>query len=124
MKTILVADDSLFMRSALKEILAGQYSIVEAESGRKCLEQFERTRPDLVLLDVVMPEGEEEGVKVLGRLMSLDPSAKVVMISALAKQDAIVAECARLGAKGFILKPFDDVQVRRSVERCLGGAPP
>jgi two-component system, chemotaxis family, chemotaxis protein CheY len=119
MKTILVADDSLFMRTVLKDILAGEYSVVEADSGSRCVEIFERIRPDLVLLDVVMPEGEEEGIRVLGKIMNLDRAAKVVMISALAHQNAVVKECARLGAKGFILKPFNESQIRTKVQECL-----
>jgi two-component system chemotaxis response regulator CheY len=124
MRTILVADDSLFMRRALEDILAERYAVVEADTGRKSLEEFLRVRPDLVLLDVVMSEGDDEGIKVLGRIMTADPSASVVMISALAQQKAVVAECMRLGAKGFILKPFNEEQVLRVVEECLGMTPP
>ena len=61
MKTILVADDSLFMRTVIKDIVGGKYAVIEADSGRRCVELYERARPDLVLLDVVMPEGDEEG---------------------------------------------------------------
>lgn len=124
MRTILVADDSLFMRRALKDILADRYAVIEADSGRKCVEEFSRARPDMVLLDVVMPEGDEEGIKVLGRIMAIDPAAVVVMITALARQKAVVEECSRLGAKGFILKPFDGEQVLGMVGECLGLAPP
>ncbi|MBI2386615.1 MAG: response regulator [Elusimicrobia bacterium] len=124
MRTILVADDSLFMRKAIKDILAGRYAVVEADSGRKCVEEFSRVRPDLVLLDVVMPEGDEEGIRVLERIMALAPSTAVVMITALAQQKAVVAECTRLGAKGFISKPFNAEQVLRVVEECVGMTPP
>lgn len=119
MKTILIADDSVFMRSVLRDILAGLYSIIEADSGRQCIEQFERVRPNLVLLDIVMPEGDEAGIEVLKTIMAAHPSAKVVMITAIAREDAVVKECTRLGAKGFILKPFEEAQVRRVVEESL-----
>jgi two-component system, chemotaxis family, chemotaxis protein CheY len=124
MKTILLADDSLFMRTALKSILEGRYEVREADNGAHCLELFEQTRPDLVLLDVVMPEGNEEGIRVLGRIMSIDPAAKVVMISALANQDAVVRDCSRLGAVGFIAKPFEEERVLSMVEDCLSLTPP
>jgi two-component system chemotaxis response regulator CheY len=124
MRTILLADDSLFMRRALKDILADRYAVIEADSGRKCIEEFSRARPDMVLLDVVMPEGDEEGIKVLGRIMTIDPSAVVVMITALAQQKAVVEECSRLGAKGFILKPFNEAQVLRMVGDFIGMTPP
>lgn len=120
MKTILVADDSLFMRTVIKDILADRYAVVEAGSGPESLTQFERARPDLVLLDVVMPDGDEEGLRVLKRIMSSDPSAKVVMITALGQQDAVVKECLSLGAKGCIVKPFNEAQILALVEDCLG----
>jgi two-component system chemotaxis response regulator CheY len=124
MKTILVADDSMFMRRALKDILSGRYEVVEADTGGKCVEEYARLRPDMVLLDVVMPESDEEGIRVLGRIIALDPAAVVVMISALAQQKAVVEQCTRLGAKGFILKPFEKEQVLRMVAECLGLTPP
>ena len=120
MKTILVADDSLFMRTVIKDILADRYVVVEAASGPECLKQFESARPDLVLLDVVMPEGEEAGLRVLRRIMSLNPEAKVFMITALGQQDAIVKECMSLGAKGLIVKPFNEEQILALVADSLG----
>lgn len=119
MKTILVADDSMFMRTVVKDVLGGKYRIVEADSGKACLEQFERVHPDLVLLDVVMPEGEEEGLRALRHILESDPKARVVMLTALGKQETIVKECLRLGAKGCIVKPFEGGQVLKVVEECL-----
>lgn len=119
MKTVLIADDSLFMRTVIKDILAGKYNVIEADSGDSCIKQFERSVPDLVLLDVVMPEGDEAGVQVLKRIMAEEPEAKVVMISALGKEDAVIKECLTLGAKDCIAKPFDEGQVRTIVEELL-----
>ena len=90
-KKILVADDSLFMRMTLKNNLPEEYEIVEADSGANALEQFEKEKPDLVLLDIVMPEGEEEGVRVLKKIMKNNPQAQVVMITAVG-QEAIIEE--------------------------------
>ena len=119
MKKILIADDSLFMRMTLKDNLPEGYEVVEADSGAKALEQFKKEKPDLVLLDIVMPEGEEEGVKVLREIMQSDPQACVVMITAVG-QEAIIEECKKLGARDYIVKPFDEKQVAETIQKCLG----
>jgi len=118
MKKILIADDSLFMRMTLKNILSKEYEIVEADSGAKTLEQFKIEKPDLVLLDIVMPEGEEEGVRVLREIMKDNPKACVVMITAVG-QDTIIEECSKLGARDYIIKPFDEKLVAETVGKCL-----
>ena len=118
-KKILVVDDSLFMRMTLKDILSKEYEIVEADSGAKALAQFKKQKPDLVLLDIVMPKGEEEGVKVLQEMMETNPQACVIMITAIG-QDAIIEECKKLGARDYIVKPFDEKLVTETVEKYLG----
>jgi two-component system chemotaxis response regulator CheY len=118
MKKILMADDSLFMRKVLKGFLSGEYEIVEADSGATAIKKFEKEKPDLVLLDIVMPEGEEEGLSVLKKVMKSDPQAKVIMITAIG-QDGTVKECKKLGAKDYIVKPFDEKQVVRTVEKYI-----
>lgn len=119
MKKILIADDSMFMRMTLKNNLPEGYAIIEADSGAKAIEQFEKGKPDLVLLDIVMPEGEEEGVRVLRKIMQRDPQACVVMITAVGQQ-VIIEECKKVGARDYIVKPFDEKQVAETVQRCLG----
>ncbi len=122
MKKILIVDDSLFMRMVLKGILSkmeGEYETLEADSGTKALELLKRVKPDLVLLDVIMPEGEEEGVRVLQTIMKNDPESKVVMITAVG-QDPVVEQCKKLGAKDYIIKPFDEEQVIETVRKALG----
>ena len=118
MKKILIADDSLFMREVLKNVLSKDYAIIEADSGAETEEQFKKEKPDLVLLDIVMPEGEEEGVRVLENVMQDAPQAKVIMITAVG-QDAIIEECKKLGARDYIVKPFDEVEVVKMVEKYL-----
>ncbi len=118
MKKILIADDSLFMRMTLKDNLPDGYEVVEADSGAKALEQFKNEKPDMVLLDIVMPEGEQEGVKVLREIMKSDPQACVVMITAVG-QEAIIEECKKAGARDYIIKPFDEKQVAETVQKCL-----
>jgi len=122
MKKILIVDDSLFMRMVLKGILSkmeGEYETLEADSGTKALELLKRVKPDLVLLDVIMPEGEEEGVRVLQIIMKNDPESKVVMITAVG-QDPVVEQCKKLGAKDYIIKPFEEGQVMEIVRKALG----
>ena len=118
MRKILIADDSLFMRKLLKNILSKQYEIIEAGSGAEAIKQFEKEKPDLVLLDIIMPEGEEEGIRVLREITKANPQARVVMITAVG-QDAIVEECKKLGARDYIVKPFDEKHVLETVEKYL-----
>jgi len=117
-KKILIVDDSLFMRTILKGILFDQYNIIEAESGAQAEQKFKEEKPDLILLDIIMPSGEEEGIKVLRKIGKANPKAKVVMISAVG-QDAIINECKKLGAIDFITKPFDREEVIKVVHKCL-----
>ena len=118
-KTILIVDDSLFMRSVLKDILVSRYDVIEADSGATGKVQIEEQRPDLVLLDIVMPGGIEEGIGLLKRTMKTDPRQKIIMISAVG-QDTIMAECRKYGARDYIVKPFDGEEVLSKVAGCLG----
>jgi len=117
-KKILIADDSLFMRKMLKDILADKYEIVEAETGSKAEQQIKKEKPDLTLLDIVMPEGEEEGLRVLKEIKKTDPQVRIVMITAVG-QDAIIEECKKLGATDYIVKPFDNKKVFKTVAKYL-----
>lgn len=118
MKKILVVDDSLFMRKVLKNVLAKGYEIVEADSGAEALEQFKKETPDLVLLDIIMPQGEEEGLRVLQTIMKTNSKTKVIMITAVG-QDSIIKACKKFGAKDYIVKPFDEKLVVETVEKHL-----
>lgn len=121
MKKILIADDSLFMRKLLRDILSKQYEIIEASSGAETMKQFEKEGPDLVLLDIIMPEGEEEGIKVLQEITKANPQTRVVMITAVG-QDTIVEECKKLGACDYIVKPFDEKRVLETVKKCFSSS--
>lgn len=107
------------MRKMLSDILSEKYEIVEADTGSKAEEQIKKEKPDLVLLDIIMPEGEEEGIIVLKKVMKADPNAKVVMITAVG-QDTILEECKKAGASDYIIKPFDKEKVIEIVEKHLG----
>lgn len=118
-KKILIADDSLFMRRMLRDILSDKYEIVEADTGLKSEQQFKKEKPDLTLLDIIMPEGEEEGIRVLQKIGEANPGARVVMITAVG-QDAIIKKCKKLGAVDYIVKPFDREEVIKTVQKYLG----
>ncbi len=119
MKTILIADDSMFMRKILRGIMPKQYRIIEAETADQVLEQYEKERPDLIFLDIVMPgEGDAPGRDILEKLIKAHPRAKVVMISALG-QRSVIKQCKKIGAKDYIVKPFDEQQVLEAIQRYL-----
>lgn len=112
---ILIADDSQFMRESLKDILAEEkYEIVEAVDGKEALEKIETEKPDLVLLDVIMPE--VDGMEVLKKI---GKQAKIVVISAVG-QDKMVNEAKELGALDYIIKPFENEKVIKAVKQILG----
>jgi len=115
MAKILVTDDSTFMRQLLISILkrAGHNDIIEAKNGVEALDICKKEKPDLLLLDIIMPE--MDGIEVL---KNLSPSQKVVMVTAIG-QDAVLKEATALGAKGYIIKPFDSKQIIAEVEKNL-----
>lgn len=118
-KRILVVDDSSYMRGVIKKILKanGYTDILEAPDGEAAVSVFNRERPDMVLLDIVMPV--KSGIDALRDIRSSDPAARVVMVSAVG-QDVIIKEALAMGASGFIIKPFDEGQVQGVVEKVLG----
>ena len=123
-KKILLVDDSSYMRGVLKKILkeAGFTDFLEASDGERALDAFQRERPGVVLLDIVMPN--KNGVEVLRELRKLDAEARVVMVSAVG-QDVIIQEALQAGAQAFIVKPFDAARVKETVQTVLaGGATP
>ncbi len=119
MKKIMVVDDSAFMRTLIKKIASANngVEIIEAEDGKQAVELYGRERPELTLMDVVMPN--LSGVEALRQIKETDPDAKVIMVSA-AGQDLIIKEAIALGAYDFILKPFKEEQVQEAIEKALG----
>ncbi|MBE5884717.1 MAG: response regulator [Lachnospiraceae bacterium] len=117
MAKILVTDDAAFMRIMLGNMLreAG-YEVCEAGNGWEMLEQYEKERPDLVTLDITMPELDGRGAIKL--LREKEPKAKVIMCSAMG-QRAMVLDAIQSGACDFIVKPFEKSKVLESVRRAL-----
>ena len=102
---VLVCDDAKFMRTMISSILTGAgWAVVgEAENGLQAVEEYKKLDPDVVTMDMVMPE--MGGVDALREILKDDPSARVVMCTAMG-QDALIAEANEIGAKGVLLKPF------------------
>lgn len=119
MAKILVVDDASFMRMMLKDILTknGHEVIGEAENGSSGYNKYMELKPDLVTLDITMPE--MSGIDCLKKIRESDPSAKVIMCSAMGQQ-AMVIESIQAGAKDFIVKPFQSDRVVESVNKVLG----
>ncbi len=119
MAGILVCDDAAFMRMMIKDILGKNgYTVAgEAENGQKAVEKYTELKPDLVLMDITMPE--MDGIQALKEIRKIDGSAKVIMCSAMGQQ-AMVIESIQAGAKDFIVKPFAPERVLEVVKKVVG----
>lgn len=116
-RTILVVDDAAFMRMMIRDILAKEgYVIHEAVNGRDAVEKYGEVRPDLVTMDITMPE--MNGLEALREIRSGDSSARVLMVSAMGQQKMIV-EALESGAMDFLVKPFQPTKVLETVKKCL-----
>ena len=116
-KSVLVVDDAAFMRMMIRDILTKEgYVIHEAVNGRDAVEKFAEVRPDLVTMDITMPE--MSGLEALRAIREGDPSARVLMVSAMGQQKMIV-EALELGAMDFLVKPFQPTKVLETVKKCL-----
>lgn len=110
---VLIVDDALFMRSMIRDILttSGLYQVVgEAANGKEAVQKFQQLQPALITMDIVMPV--LDGIEATRQIMKLDPTVKVVMVSALG-QEPLVIESIAAGAKDFIVKPFSSEKVLR-----------
>ncbi len=118
-KNILICDDAAFMRMMIKDILTKNgYNVVgEAENGARAVEKYAELKPDLVLMDITMPE--MDGIQALKKIKEGDSSAMVIMCSAMGQQ-AMVIEAIQGGAKDFIVKPFQAERVLEAVKKVVG----
>jgi two-component system, chemotaxis family, chemotaxis protein CheY len=117
--TAVICDDALFMRTLLADILrgAGIEVVGEAANGREGVEQYRAHRPDLMLMDVVMPE--MSGIDAVRAIVAEHPDACIVMCTAMGQQ-ALVEEALGAGARDYIVKPFQPSRVLETVERLKG----
>jgi two-component system, chemotaxis family, chemotaxis protein CheY len=118
MARVLVVDDAAFMRKMVGDALAtGGHEVVgEAGNGNEAVARYQELRPEVTTLDITMPE--KDGLAALQEIMSLDPAARVVMCSALG-QESKVLESIKIGAKDFVVKPFQPDRVLGAVDKAL-----
>ncbi len=116
--TVLVCDDAIFMRTMISDILsqAGFEVVGEAESGLQAVAKYRELKPDLVTMDIVMPD--MGGIEAVREICKSDPEAKILMCSAMGQQ-ALVVEAIQAGAKDFVVKPFQPSRVLEAVQRVL-----
>lgn len=118
MAGVLIVDDAAFMRMTIKKMLEAHNHTVagEAENGIEAVKKFIELSPDVVLLDITMPE--MNGVEALKRIKELNKDAKVVICSAMGQQ-AMVAQAIQYGAKDFIVKPFQEDRLIAAIEKVM-----
>ena len=116
---MLVCDDAIFMRTMISDILtqAGYEVIGEAETGSQAVQKYRDLKPDLVTMDIVMPD--MSGIEAVREICKEDPDARILMCSAMGQQ-ALVVEAIQAGAKDFVVKPFQPSRVLEAVQRLLG----
>jgi len=117
--SVLVCDDAIFMRTMIADILssAGYEVVGEAETGAQAVQKYRQLKPDLVTMDIVMPD--MGGIDAVREICKTDPDAKILMCSAMGQQ-ALVVEAIQAGAKDFVVKPFQPSRVLEAVQRVLG----
>ncbi|HBC91367.1 MAG TPA: two-component system response regulator [Pelotomaculum sp.] len=120
-KRILIVDDAAFMRMMIKNIVTKNgYEVVgEAENGQDALELYKEHKPDLVTMDITMPE--MSGIEGVKAICDFDPAANIIMCSAMGQQ-AMVMDAIQAGAKDFVVKPFQQDRILQAIERVLARA--
>lgn len=118
MATVLIVDDAAFMRMMLKDILGKNgYEIVgEAENGQVAVDKYKELNPDLVTMDITMPE--MDGISAVKKIKAMNANARVVMCSAMGQQ-AMVIDAIQAGARDFIVKPFQADRVLEAIQKAL-----
>jgi two-component system, chemotaxis family, chemotaxis protein CheY len=118
-QTVLICDDAIFMRTMIGDILrqAGFEVVGEAETGVQAVEKYRQLKPDLVTMDIVMPD--MGGIDAVREIVKEDAGARILMCSAMGQQ-ALVIEAIQAGARDFVVKPFQPSRVLEAVQRVLG----
>jgi two-component system chemotaxis response regulator CheY len=116
---VLFVDDSAFMRGILKGIILKEPFVLagEAENGKQAVEQFQALKPDLVTMDIVMPE--MDGIEAVKSIRASNPEARIIMVSAMGQQSMVI-EAIQAGARDFIIKPFQPPRVHEALKRVMG----
>jgi two-component system, chemotaxis family, chemotaxis protein CheY len=118
MARVLVVDDAAFMRKVVSDALtSGGHEVVgEAGNGNEAVQRYQELQPELTTLDITMPE--KDGLAALAEIISLDPAARVLMCSALGQESKVI-ESIKLGAKDFVVKPFQPPRLLEAVSKAL-----
>lgn len=119
MPKIMLVDDAAFMRMMIKKALTanGYSNFVEAQDGAEAVQKYEEEKPDMVIMDITMPN--MDGLQALKKIRESDPNAKIVMCTAMG-QESMVVDAIKSGARDFIVKPFDEQRVVQTVNDILG----
>ncbi len=120
MASVLITDDAAFMRMVLKNTLLklGHEIAGEAENGKEAIQLYEKLKPDVVTMDITMPE--MSGVEAVKEIKKINPEATIIMCSAMGQQ-AMVVDAIQAGAKDFIVKPFTEVRIKEALDKVLAG---
>ncbi len=118
-RTVLIVDDAIFMRTMIADILksAGFEVVGEASSGVEAVEKYKELKPDLVTMDIVMPD--MGGIDAVREIIKTDPEARILMCSAMGQQ-GLGVDAIQAGARDFVVKPFQPSRVLEAVQRLLG----
>lgn len=116
MAKLLLVDDAMFMRAALKKIVeeSGHTVIAEAGTGKEAIEQYAATKPDIILMDITMPD--MDGIEATTLIMKEHPEAKIIMVSAMGQMEMVV-KAITAGAKDFVVKPVDAEKLRTCIRK-------
>lgn len=116
MTRVLIVDDAAFMRMMIKDILEknGYDVVAEANNGIKAVEMYKREKPDIVTMDITMPD--MDGIEAVKAIREFDPKAKIIMCSAMGQQ-SMVMDAIRAGAKDFVVKPFQPDRVLEAISK-------
>ena len=119
LRTVLICDDAVFMRTMLSDILtqAGFAVVGQAQTGEEAVAKYRDLQPDLVTMDIVMPD--MGGIEAVRKIVEEYPDANILMCSAMGQQ-SLVVEAIQAGARDFIVKPFQPGRVLEAVQRVLG----
>ena len=117
--TFVITDDAIFMRTLLRKIIEQneEYEVLgEASNGREAIEAAEKHQPDILTLDITMPE--MDGIQAVKEILKVSPNTRIIMVSAMGQQSMVI-EAIKQGAKDFVVKPFDKSRVYQSIRNVL-----
>jgi len=115
---IMVVDDAQFMRMRVSKLLIEHgYEVIEAIDGETAVQTYRSVNPDAVLMDITMPH--KDGLTALAEIRHFDPQAKVIMLTALGQQP-LVLQALQIGAKDFLVKPYDPERILKTLQKVLG----